>query len=76
MGDRATPTLHLETTPPEVGAAFDGGRVTSDGGPSWLHRPDEDPGVCEAPSKHIPEWRGPSVRHSLCSRRFASASSG
>jgi hypothetical protein len=65
MSDCATPALRFETTPLEVEAAFDGGRITSDGGLLWLARADRDLGVCEALSKHIPEWRGPSVRHSL-----------
>ena len=65
MSDCATPALRFETTPLEVEAAFDGGRITSDGGLLWLARADRDLGVCEALSKHIPEWRGPSARHSL-----------
>ncbi len=46
-------------------AAFDGGRITSDGGLVWLAKVDEELGVCQAISGHVPEWRGPSVRHSL-----------
>ncbi len=65
MSDCATPTLCFETTPLEVEAAFDGGRITSDGGLLWLAKADKELGVCEAFSKHIPEWRGPYVRHSL-----------
>ena len=65
MSDCATPTLRFETTPLEVEAAFDGGRITSDGGLLWLSKTDEELGVCEAISEWVPEWRGPSVSHSL-----------
>jgi hypothetical protein len=46
-------------------AAFDGGRLTSDGGLPWLARTDRELGLCEEISRNIPEWRGPSARHSL-----------
>jgi len=57
--------MRFETTPLEVEAAFDGGRITSDGGLLWLAKVDEELGVCESLSNHIPEWRGPYVRHSV-----------
>jgi hypothetical protein len=48
-------------------AAFDGGRLTSDGGLSWLAEVDKELGVCEAMAKHIPEWRSRRGRHSMLS---------
>jgi hypothetical protein len=58
--------MHFETTPLALEAAFDGGRLTSDGGLMWLAKADEELGVCEEIASHVPEWRkGPSVRHSL-----------
>jgi hypothetical protein len=52
-------------TPLALQAAFDGGRITSDGGLCWLAEADRDLGLCEAIARYIPERRGPSVRHSL-----------
>jgi hypothetical protein len=52
-------------TPLTLEAAFDGGRITSDGGLVWLAKADEEIGVCRAISGHVPEWRGPSLRHPL-----------
>ena len=58
--------MRFETAPLELEAAFDGGRITSDGGLLWLAQIDGDLGLCEAVSEHVPEWRGGrSVRHSL-----------
>jgi hypothetical protein len=65
MGDSATSPLRFETTPLELEAAFDGGRITSDGGLLWLAEADERLGLCKAVAEHVPEWRGRSVRHSL-----------
>jgi hypothetical protein len=48
-------------------AAFDGGRLTSDGGLLWLARVDEELGLCEAISECVPEWRTRKARHSLAS---------
>jgi hypothetical protein len=48
-------------------AAFDGGRITSDGGLVWLAKIDEQLGLCEAISEHVPEWRNRKGRHSLVS---------
>lgn len=46
--------------------AFDGGRITSDGGLTWLAETDSDLGfLCESLAQHIPEWRRGKVRHSL-----------
>ncbi len=67
MGDCATPKMRFETSPLALEAAFDGGRLTSDGGLIWLAEMDEELGLCEKIASHIPEWRGSSVRHSLVS---------
>jgi hypothetical protein len=39
----------------EVEAAFDGWRITSDGGLLWLAKMDEQLGLCEAISELVPE---------------------
>ncbi len=65
MQDCATRPLRFGTTPLPLEAAFDGGRITSDGGLLWLAEADRELGVCEAIARHVPEWRGPSVRHPL-----------
>lgn len=65
MDDCATQKMRFETTPLALEVAFDGGRLTSDGGLCWLAEMDEQFGVCEAIASHVPEWRGPSLRHSL-----------
>lgn len=58
--------MRFKTAPLELEAAFDGGRITSDGGLLWLARIDRDLGLCEAVAEHVPEWRcDRSVRHSL-----------
>src|ERR671933_709307 len=46
-------------------AAFDGGRLTSDGGLPWLAEADAALGVCAAFAALVPEWRRGRVRHSL-----------
>jgi len=48
-------------------AAFDGGRLTSDGGLLWLSEVDSEMGLCEAISEGVPEWRTRKARHSLAS---------
>jgi Transposase DDE domain group 1 len=66
VGDCATQKTRFETTPLALEAAFDGGKLTSDGGLIWLAKADEELGVCEEIASHVPEWRkGPSVRHPL-----------
>lgn len=67
MMDCATSPLRFGTAPLELEAAFDGGRITSDGGLLWLADADERLGLCKAIASHVPEWRGPSLRHSLLS---------
>jgi Transposase DDE domain group 1 len=46
-------------------AAFDGGRLTSDGGLPWLAEADQALGLCAALAGCIREWRRGPVRHSL-----------
>jgi hypothetical protein len=48
--------MHFETEAAlTVEAAFDGGRITSDGGLLWLSEADEELGLCEAISECVPE---------------------
>jgi hypothetical protein len=46
-------------------AAFDGGRVTSDGGLPWVAEADQALGLCDALAACIPDWRRGPVHHSL-----------
>src|SRR6516225_7772094 len=46
-------------------AAFDGGRLTSDGGLPWLAAADQALRLCDALAACIPDWRHGAVRHSL-----------
>jgi hypothetical protein len=48
-------------------AAFDGGRITSDGGLLWLEKMDSQLGLCEAISECAVEWRKRRPRHSFLS---------
>jgi hypothetical protein len=58
--------MRFETHPLQLEAAFDGGRITSDGGLLWLAQIDRNLGLCEAVAEHAPEWRGGrSPRHPL-----------
>ena len=68
MSDCATTGLRFETpTPLALEAAFDGGRLTSDGGLLWLSRMDSEMGLCERISECVHEWRNRRGRHPLCS---------
>ena len=68
MQDCATTTMRFETqTNLALEAAFDGGRITSDGGLVWLSRMDSELGLCEAISECVEEWRTRKGRHSLAS---------
>jgi hypothetical protein len=51
--------------PLPLAAAFDGGRLTSDGGLPWLAEADRALGLCDALAACIPDWRHGPVRHSL-----------
>lgn len=46
-------------------AAFDGGRLTSDGGLPWLAEADEALSLCATLAQCIPDWRRGPVIHSL-----------
>jgi Transposase DDE domain group 1 len=48
-------------------AAFDGGKLTAEGGLPWLAQADSELGVCQNLAECVPEWRrrGGSVTHSL-----------
>ena len=66
MGDCATSRMRFETGAAlALEAAFDGGRITSDGGLVWLSEADEELGLCEAISECVPEWRKRKGSHSL-----------
>ena len=66
MTDCATSRMRFGTqTALALEAAFDGGRITSDGGLVWLAEADSELGLCEAISEHVPEWRKRRGRHSL-----------
>jgi hypothetical protein len=66
MVDSATPTHRFPTragVPLE--AAFDAGRLTSDGGLPWLAEADQALGLCAALAACVPDWRRGPVRHAL-----------
>jgi hypothetical protein len=66
MRDCATTEMRFETQAAlALEAAFDGGRITSDGGLLWLAEMDSEMGLCEAISRCVPEWRKRKGRHSL-----------
>jgi hypothetical protein len=66
MSDCATNKMHFETQAAlTLEAAFDGGRITSDGGLLWLAEADERLGLCQAISECVPEWRKRRGRHAL-----------
>ncbi len=68
MTDCATQKMRFETEAAlALEAAFDGGRITSDGGLLWLERMDAEMGLCEAVSECVVEWRKRRGRHSLLS---------
>ena len=68
MQDCATTTMRFDTqTSLALEAAFDGGRITSDGGLVWLSRMDKELGLCEAISECVEEWRNRKGHHSLAS---------
>ncbi|MDX6381281.1 MAG: hypothetical protein QOI57_2305, partial [Rubrobacteraceae bacterium] len=67
MTNDATSLTRFDTTTAlALEAAFDGGRITSDGGLPWLaQKIDSELGLCEELAAHLPEWRRGSVTHSL-----------
>ena len=55
MSDCATNRMRFETESAlALEAAFDGGRLTSDGGLLWLSKMDSELGLCEALAEHVP----------------------
>jgi Transposase DDE domain group 1 len=68
MRDCATTEMRFETEAAlTLEAAFDGGRITSDGGLLWLAEMDSQMGLCEAISCCVPEWGKRKGHHSLLS---------
>ncbi|MGH3434107.1 MAG: IS1380 family transposase [Thermocrispum sp.] len=63
--DFATPTLIFPTAPLPLVAAFDGGRVTSDGGLPWLAEADAVLGICDAFAGAVRDWRRRRGHHAL-----------
>ena len=56
--DCATKGFRFENpTPLALEAAFDSGRLTSDGGLTWLAQSDKEHLLCEAIAGCVPEWR-------------------
>ena len=65
MTGHAPVKMRFETpTALALEAAFDGGRLTSDGGICWLAKVDSEFGLCETSADHVPEWRRREGRHS------------
>jgi hypothetical protein len=66
MLDPTTSRLHFDSPAGlPLEAAFDAGRLTSDGGLPWLAEADTALGLCAALAAGIPEWRAGPVRHRL-----------
>lgn len=65
MRDCVTSITHYNSFPLALEAAFDGGRITSDRGLTWLSEMDRELGLCERVASHVPEWRRNRVRHPL-----------
>jgi hypothetical protein len=66
MQDCGTSKLRFETpTSLVLEAAFDGGRITSDGGLSWLAKVDSEMGLSQVISECVPEWRTRKGRHTM-----------
>jgi hypothetical protein len=66
MVHSSKPSYRFETrTPLRLEAAFDGGRLTSDGGLPWLAEAEESVGICAALAGCMPDWRRSRARHSL-----------
>src|SRR3712207_2229361 len=64
--DCATASYAFATpTPLPLQAAFDGGRLTSDGGLPWLAEADTALGSCALIAAFVPEWRKRTGQHAL-----------
>ena len=62
----ATPGYPFATaTALPLHAAFDGGRLTSDGGLPWLAEADTALGLCTLVAACVPEWRRRTGQHTL-----------
>ncbi len=62
----ATPSYAFATsTALALEAAFDGGRLTSDGGLPWLAEAEGAVGICAALAACVPEWRRQHIHHSI-----------
>jgi hypothetical protein len=48
-----------------LGAAFDGDKLSSDGGLSWLRSTDDELDLCESLASQMPEWHDLRPRHPL-----------
>ena len=68
MEDCATRRMRFETPASlALEATFDGGKLTSDGGLTWLSEVDEELELCETIARCVPEWRRRKGHHSLAS---------
>ncbi len=66
MPQSATPPIRFAPPAgPPLEAAFDAGRLTSDGGLPWLAEADATLGLCAALAAEVPEWRRRPSRHAL-----------
>src|SRR6266571_5765929 len=66
MSEPTTASFHFATaTGVPLEAAFDGGRLTSDGGLPWLAEAEAALDLCTAFAACIPDWRRGPVRHTL-----------
>lgn len=66
MPESATPPVRFAASAAlPLEAAFDAGRLTSDGGLPWLGEADAALGLCEALAAEVPEWRRGPARHPL-----------
>ncbi len=66
MAGRGTVKMRFETSAAlALEAAFDGGRLTSDGGICWLAKADSELDLCKTIADRVPEWRRREGRHSL-----------
>jgi hypothetical protein len=66
MADSLTSAFPFHTLAPlAIEAAFDGGRLTSDGGLAWLAHADAEIGVCAEIAACVPDWRREARAHPL-----------
>jgi hypothetical protein len=66
MSESTSPAIRFESLAGlPLEAAFEAGRLTSDGGLPWVGEADRALGLCDALAACIPEWRRRAVRHGL-----------